>query len=412
LVDDPDLFLLEPEPEPAWEYLDRLRAFAAPIAHQSDAVVKDVELLRWAQAVYAAFGDLDDTGEGLTTAELEAACRDAGPGTFDSRLAVFKAMGLVGPPRDQPYQRRLVFSTTGVAALLVYDRLSSGGGVHEILVLLDQTKQGILDGLLGHDDVVAKLATLRRALAINAGELVQLRTRPVEELLTQRRNHRAADQLLSEARTLVQVVETRFPELSAASGQLITQALRYSAAANELVDRLLRQVTAERDFSMLLPEQYRTAALYSDMTALAEAFAHTIFDKPRAVIDPEQILTTLEQHRPREIRRRPARPVDPPIVEDPIERARQRRDATRKRRQAAVQLHLKGQAEIDLTAEVQAAGWPAAARLVADLLAASADPDIPVVVTLSAALLVDGEAAVSYNTPLRLKRVMEDKTDG
>ncbi|MEV0088691.1 hypothetical protein [Saccharopolyspora sp. NPDC050642] len=407
-----DLF----SPDPEWEsesdaaFLERLQAFVAPVARQSDAVVKDPDMLKWSQAVYEAFGDLDDTGEGLTAAELEAACGEAGPGSFDSRINVFKALGLLR--QTKPHHHRLIFNPTGVAALLLFDRLRRDDGVQEILLLLDQTTKGIEDGLLGPDDVTARLAMLRRALAINAGELARLRTRPVDELLAQRRNHRAADRLLSDARALVELVETRFPQLSAAGGQLITQALRYSAAANELVDRLLRQVLAERDFSMLLPEQYRTAALYSDTDALAAVFAGTVFDKPTVALSPEQILVTLEQHRPREVRQRPPRPVDLPAAEDPVERARQRREALRRRRRAAAQLHLKGQFDIDLTAEIQAAGWPGAARLVADLLAAAADPEVPVTVTLAMTLLVDGKSEVTYTTPVRLSCAEKDHRDG
>jgi hypothetical protein len=91
-VDELDLFSPDPErdAESIAAFLERLQAFVAPVARQSDAVVKDPELLRWAQAVYEAFGDRDDTGEGLTVAEIEAACGQAGPGTFESRLAVFK----------------------------------------------------------------------------------------------------------------------------------------------------------------------------------------------------------------------------------------------------------------------------------------------------------------------------------
>lgn len=411
-MDELDLFSPDPErdAESIAAFLERLQAFVAPVARQSDAVVKDPELLRWAQAVYEAFGDRDDTGEGLTVAEIEAACGQAGPGTFESRLAVFKALGLLRPPK--PQHHRLIFNPTGVAALLLFDRLRREDSVQEILLLLDQTTKGIEGGLLGPDDVTARLAMLRRALAINAGELARLRTRPVDELLAQRRNHRAADRLLSDARILVELVETRFPQLSAAGGQLITQALRYSAAANELVDRLLRQVLAERDFSMLLPEQYRTAALYSDIDALAAVFAGTVFDKPTVALSPEQILVTLEHHRPREVRQRPPRPVDLPTAEDPVERARQRREQQRLRRRAAMLLHLKGQLDIDLTAEIQAAGWPGAARLVVDLLAAAADPEVPVTVTLATTLLVDGMAEVSYVTPVWLSRDEKGDHDG
>ena len=75
-------------------------------------------------------------------------------------------------------------------------------------------------------------------------------------------------------------------------------------------------------------------------------------------------------------------------------------------------LHLQGQLDIDLTAEIQAAGWPGAARLVVDLLAAAADPEVPVTVTLATTLLVDGMAEVSYITPVWLSRDEKGDHDG
>lgn len=72
-MDGPDLFSPELEPEPVEAFLERLNAFVAPIAHQSGPVIKDIELLNWVKAVYADFGDLDDTGDGLTADEIESA---------------------------------------------------------------------------------------------------------------------------------------------------------------------------------------------------------------------------------------------------------------------------------------------------------------------------------------------------
>ena len=47
-----------------------LKAFVAPVAHESDAVTKDPRALVMAQSVYAAFGDYGATG-GLTRNQIE-----------------------------------------------------------------------------------------------------------------------------------------------------------------------------------------------------------------------------------------------------------------------------------------------------------------------------------------------------
>ncbi|MGW4116573.1 hypothetical protein ACWEFJ_37345 [Actinosynnema sp. NPDC004786] len=383
-------------------YLERLGAFVAAVADNAGAVIRDPAMLKWAQAVYEAYGDLDENGEGLTLEQLKAACGDAGPGTFESRIAVFKQLGLIGPPRGRSYHRKLHFHGAGVAALLVFDMLRLGTGIQEILFLLDQTRRDIVDGVLGRDDVLARLITLKRALSISTGELIQLRSRPVEELMRERRNRRGADRMLAEAEALVAVVETRFPGLSPTGSKLITQAMRYSAAVSELVDRLLRAVTAERDFSMLLPEQYRTAALHSSPDDLAGVFERMVFDPASASITPDEILATIDKYRPPEPRRRAPRSPELPPEHDPVQEARRRRASLRERREAVLRLHLRGKVEVDLTAEIEIGPWRDAIRMVADLLAASGDPDLGFTVQLSDALQVHVTGPVSYVTPIRL----------
>lgn len=384
-------------------FLERLGAFMAGVADNAGALIKDPAMLKWVQAVYEAFGDLDVTGEGLTVEQLRAACQNAGPGSFESRLAVFKQLGLLKPPAGRSYHRRLIFNTAGVVALLVFDKLRMGTGLQEILFLLDQTKREILDGVLGHDEVLGRLTTLRRALSISTGELVQLRDRPVEELLRERRNRRGADRMLPEAKELVELVESRFPELSPSGSKLITQALRYSAAVSDLVDRLLRAVTAERDFSMLLPEQYRSAALRSSADDLGAVFGQMVFDPSSATITPDGILAAVEKFRPPEPRRRAPRSPELPPDYDPVRDARDRRTSARTRRQAVLRLRLRGDAEVDLTAEIENLPWPAAIRLIADLLAASGDRELGFSVRLDDELRVHVTGPVSFVTPVHLR---------
>ncbi len=384
---------------------ERVNAFVAPVANEADAVSKDPLALRVAEAVYEAFGDLEADG-GLTRSELAAACgKSISAQAFDSRFDLFVSMGLLRRNREKPHQRRYVLNPTSVAALLVYERLREVGGVQEILALLDRTRQELLAGKIARETLVKRLTRARRGLSIFAGHLQHLvRARPWEELLAERSHHRSTDELLSEAKELVTVVADRFPDLAGSGSRLISEALRYSAAVNEFCDRLLEQAGARRDFSMLLPEQYLSAALNSGVDDLATPFGRTIFDPPSLVVTPEQILHAVDQHRPRPARHRPPRPPAMLPGPDPIDQARRRASAERARLAAEAELHLQGGNEVDLTSRIRGASWRGAARIVTDALTAHADPSIPIVVELSEAVIVDSEGPVSHVTPMILHR--------
>lgn len=70
-----------------------------------------------------------------------------------------------------------------------------------------------------------------------------------------------------------------------------------------------------------------------------------------------------------------------------------------------MELHLQGASEVDLTSRIRGAGWRGAAEIVVSALIAGADPDIPVSVDLSEALIVDSTGPVSHVTPITLRRV-------
>ena len=69
-----------------------------------------------------------------------------------------------------------------------------------------------------------------------------------------------------------------------------------------------------------------------------------------------------------------------------------------------MELHLQGSDSADLTSRIRGAGWRGAARIVTNALLANADPDIPVTVDLSDALIVDATGPVSHVTPMTLRR--------
>jgi hypothetical protein len=383
-----------------------LNAFVAPVAHETDAVARDPLVIQVAEAVYEAFGDHGVNG-GLTRGELASACSKSVPvGAFDSRFNLFVSMGLLRRNVDKPHQQRYVINPVSVAALLVYGRLREAGGVEEIMMLLDRTREELASGEITREALITRIGRARRGLSIFADHLLQLiHDRPWEELVAERSQHRSADALLGEAKELVVAFTSRFPDLSGMGTRLVNEALRYSDAVNKFCDRLIEQASAKRDFSMLMPEQYLSAALNCDRSDLAVPLATTIFDPPTAVVTPEQLIAAVEKYRPPPARRRPPRPPSLSSEQDPIEEVRRRVTAERAVIEAQAEQHLQGADEVDLTSRIRGAGWRGAARIVTDALSGHADPEVGFRTDLSEALIIDATGRVSHVTPMTLRRV-------
>jgi hypothetical protein len=383
-----------------------LNAFVAPVARHADAVAEDLQVMKVADAVFRAFGDHGGTG-GMTRAELASACSGvASDAVFSTRFDLFVRMGLLRRRVDKAYQQRYVLNPASVTALLVYRRLGEAGGVEEIMLLLDRTRRELAAGELDQETLTERLDEVRRDLSYFADHLLSLvEDHPWEELIAERTQHRSADRLLEEAKGVVDAVTAQYPDLSAQGKRLVDAALGYQGAVIKFSDRLLDHATATRDFSMLAPEQYKSAATRSTLTELAVSLARTVFDPPSAVISPEQVISIVEKYRPAPPRRRSPRPPDTSSERDPIEEARRRKADERDLREARMELHLQGAGEVDLTSRIRGAGWRGAAEIVVSALIASADPNIPVNADLSEALIVDSAGPVSHVTPMTLRRV-------
>jgi len=384
--------------------LDRVRAFVAPVAATAGAVEDDPDALDVADAVYDAFADLD-AAHGLTKAQLIDRCKHVCPdhGELSVRLDLFIRMGMLLSTKQ--HQQRYHFNPTSAAALMVFERLGSDGGVQEILTLLDRTRDAMADGTATRAQVRDALTKMRRAFSVNTNHLDRLvSSRPLDELMQERRHHRASDRLLRDAKALITVVVERFPDLTGASNRLILEATRYTEAVGLLIGRLLDEASTHRDFSMLDAEQYRTAALTADRSHLAAPFATVVFDPPSPPLDADALVTAMDQVRPRVVRRRPPRPEPAPPGRDPVEVARERTEKIRRRRVSVLERGLDGDAVADVTTAIRMAGWPGAGKLVADLLAAHADPNLPYAIELSQALLVDPEGTVTHVTPVVVRR--------
>jgi hypothetical protein len=386
---------------------DTLKAFVAPVAKATDAVASDPVALRVAQAVCAAFGDSGGSN-GMTRSELAAACSiEVSVAAFESRFDLFVAMGLLRRYAEQRHQQRYMINPVSVTALLVYGRLEEANGVEEIMLLLDRAHRDLDAGTMTREALIEQITTVRRNLSILADHLLYLaEDRPWEELVAEQSQHRSAEALLDKASGLVGAAGDRFPELlsSGTGRRLVDEALRYFNAVNAFYTRLLAQASASRDFSMLSPEQYLSAASYRSRGELAVPLARTVFDPASMLLPAERLVSAVEKYRPAPPRRRPPRPPDSSVDRDPVTAARERERTRRLVMEAEMELHLQGEGEVDLTGRIRGAGWRGAARIVTDALLASADPGIPVRVDLSDTLIVDAAGPVSHVTPMTLRR--------
>jgi CBS domain-containing protein len=385
----------------------RVSAFVAPVAANAGSVIADAAALDLADAVYEAFGDLDADG-GLSRAQVAAACADIcpDPTRFDSRFDLFCRLGMLLPVRDKAHQQRYVFNPTSAAALMVFERLGRDGGVQEILTLLDRTRVGLRSGVVTAEQVERALAQARRGFAVNTDHLSRMVTSaPLEDLLAERRHHRSGDALLTEARDLIALVVGKFPALAVVGDRLIREAVRYSQAVQRFIGRLLEEATAHRDFSMLDAEQYLTAALTADREALAGAFAQALFDPANPPVNADGIVAAIDAVVPHQPRRRAPRPADPPLGDDPVALAQERVERAKQRRMLTAELGLDGEPSADVTTALRLAGWPGAALMVAELLAAHADPDLPYAVELSRSLIVDPPGIVTHVSPVTVARL-------
>jgi hypothetical protein len=184
----------------------------------------------------------------------------------------------------------------------------------------------------------------------------------------------------------------------------VDEALRYDYAVTIFMERLYKQASMRRDFSMLQPEQYRSAALQCTQEELAAPLARTVFDPPSISVTAEEIIAAIEQYRPPPTRRRPPRPSPVLDTRDPVEDALRREREARAVVTAQVELLLNGGSAADVTIQIRDASWRNVARTTTDVITASSDPEIPVTVSLSTHLIIRPTGPVSHITPMTLRR--------
>lgn len=379
----------------------RLAALVAPVAANAGAVVDDLDLLELARAVCDAFGQGDSAG-GLTRMQiLDRMGPGFRPDVVESRLQVFEKLGLLRPYLDKKHQQRYTLNPAGLVGQQVFDRIGERGGVDELLALLDRTRS-LFDGQPTSDEVYAHLRHLTELLSVYANDVERLvATAPLAELLAERDDHDRATALETLAAIAAETTE-RFPDLRPVATRLVEEASRYLHAVESLMSRVLDEGGMSRDFSVLPPDDYLSAAIGGTVELLASALAPIVFDPPTVWVSAADILGALDRTGPprHRVRRPPAPP--PSTAPDPVgalvDGARR---VARSRALRAEQL-LGGDSTVEVTSSLRALEWSSAAVLLADLLALDLDPDQAYRLAIGEATIIDVEAEVTYSSPVAL----------
>jgi hypothetical protein len=384
----------------------RIAAMVAPVAHDASAVTDDERLLKMAQAVCDAFAN-ENAANGLTRAEVaEQVAGDWSPDELDARINLFVRLEMLRPILDKKHQQRYVLNPAGVVGLLVFQRFGERGGIDELLHLLDRTRLLIERGQGTETTVFDGIERVRGLFALFANELNRLVTvAPLEELLEERRFHDRGD-LLSQVVTLNSVVTDEYPGLDAPAYRLVTEAQRYLLAVQNLVERVLEEGGEARDFGVLAPEDYLTAAITARVDALAAVCATVVFDPARPWLDAGAIVEVVETYRPRRtVRIRPPEPAGG-SAGDPLTPLEEAAAQVSRRRALKAEQHLQGKTETALATALRGSGWPGAAGIFADFLALDGDEKQPYRVDLEDELIVDQHGPVTF-TPVGTLRRLE-----
>jgi hypothetical protein len=387
----------------------RLAAMAAPIATDAGAVIDDEEMLEVARAVCDAFSH-DDAIGGLTRGEIAARTGGAcSAEMLESRLGVFVRMELLRPILDKKHQQRYVLAPAGLVGVLIVDRFSTRGGVEELLSLLDRTASALERHEADAPAVSAALESCRAMFAVFANELSRLvATAPLEELLDERRFHDDSG-FMNRVGDLQRLVTDQFPDLDPAAYKLLLEAQRYIGSVEDMLGRVLDEGGEVRNFSLLDPEEYLNAARTATIEQLAEVAADIAFDPAMPWVDAGAVIEAVEKYRPRRaVRTRPPEPPAPSSA-DPVEQMQARTDATTRRRALQAEALLGGADTKELTDSLRGSGWPAAAQTLAELLVLDGLPEQPYRVELGDALYVDADGAVTYASPVRLRRHVREQ---
>lgn len=398
-LDDQDQVLLTPA-----QRLTNWRAFFAPLAAHREAVVKDPELVHLAADVVIVFAE-HAAATGLTRAQLREHLGPHGKGwpaaVLETRLSLMIDMCFLEPYVLKAHQDRYVMRPAGLAGAIAAERLSLHGGVDELIGLLDRTRELLERTNPDPALVLQELRTCRHGLTVFALDLQrQVVMATPAELINAQRQHDHTD-FTRQVTGLNELVTRAFSGdlvLEDAATALIEAAQFYRQQLLAAIEKILEHGGGSLNLDVLTPAEYVDLARTAGVDRLGHFGEFLVADAPAVWIDGQHVVDTAAAYTPqRPPRPRPTPPeAAPGDGTDPFTALDDQAEHEALRQQILLEDLLGEQQHAAVGGVLEARGWPGAARLLVELLAADADPLVDCRVDIAVQVRVDPAAAVTY----------------
>lgn len=383
----------------------QLAAMIAPAAAHGGAAIDDPEPFEIVEAVVSLFRSTE-APEGLTRAEISTSLGALGfdPAAVEHRLDVLLELGAINRYMDKARHHRYTLDLATVAGVLFLRKGLGRGGIEELLSFLRKTSAELAGDSVSQETVKLVLIDARGLIGLWTAEVNRLVTIATSDELHAQRGSHDDRSLMEEVSRLTALVADHFNGLGDLCGLLLRAAQDYVDAVGRLIDRVLLEAAQRRDFSLLSPEDYLTAARLASVDRLAGASKGLVWDAPSVFAPGSAIASELRDFVPVASRSR-RRPVEPPALDsrDPLDRIEQQHERRREQLELTAEMLLQGRSEADITTALRLQGWPKAARTVAQLSTLRQQRGSRYSVEMRDALIVDPAGALTYLTPVTLR---------
>jgi hypothetical protein len=390
----------------------------APVLTRVDGVTDDPADVEAAEAILMAAESAD--GVGLTRSEIATrAGLEAADGRFATRFDLLARAGALQHLRgDKKHQSRYLPDPVALLAAEILARLGRDHGAEELHSLLvaaaDRLEAAFTDQPGSRAPTVQEVATLMAKLSAllhaYAQRMEAAVTAGTYEELVRARTGSSTSRQMTQVERMCRAInrdDSPYRGLFHDANQLLAASQRFVSAAEQITDRLVEAAgSGDGVLNLADYDSYRDAAIFRSLDQLATVAATVPLETTPPLVhlaDLAHAAATLNVA-PR------TRAVPEPPTQDPAldpraalaERQRRAEQRSEARRGWAQRL-LAEPGEVDLTS--QATTWPHAARLLADVMALSRDPMVPVVADIGDPPLIEPGAEVVVRHPLRIRRL-------
>ncbi len=368
------------------------QAFAV-LAREAGAMIGDADLIDVDEAILEAFAAAGS--DGLTAAEVVAACHRFDPRVVERRLGVLRDYRAISKLVDRPNEQHYRAAFAPYIMLLFLRRLAERGGQSELHQLLTLEHLNVSHPDAGQDDGQASVGRLTKVYRLLANELTSLVQRGAAEALRENAQLLWGNRsLIASAEDVHAVVLGRWPGLGPQCAALRISLAAYGDAIETAAGRLLEQAGTTRALGFLPAETWVSFARRSDPEKLASVLDSFVFDAPAPWLSPQVLAEAVESARPADgTRPRPPRPDD---RQDLTEKDLMPIDDAAELEAAAMRL-LGDRGAVSVAELLDEAGdWPTGRRLVGEMIAIHHHPDLGLELRWGDGLRIDAESFPSW----------------